>query len=263
MRVDLHLHSTASDGLLAPGDLVSQAKAKGLEIIALTDHDTTSGLDEAHAAGIDCGIRVISGIELSSDLDGEEIHILGYLLDYHNQQLQELLEKIRLSRIQRINEMIKRLNTLGFDLIWEELAALGSKTSSLGRPHVARLMVKKGYASSVKEAFDHWLGFGCKAYVPRFKLHPKDAINIIHEALGLAFLAHPGLLPRNSLVSQVAAWGLDGLEVFHPQHRQEQVQGFLQQAEALALHISGGSDFHGGPEENFGYIELYQPWLMD
>lgn len=266
MLVDLHLHSTASDGLLTPADLVAQAKAGGLEVIALTDHDTTAGLDEAQAAGESGGIRVIPGIELSTVLAGDEVHILGYQLDPRHQGLQQLLEKIRLSRIGRIEKMISRLNALGFKLTWEEVASLGSNASSLGRPHVARVMVEKGYVSTVKEAFDLWLDSGRKAYVPRFKLHPAEAIAIIHEARGLAFLAHPGLLKASSLIAQVAEFGLDGMEVYHPQHSPQQAQAFLHQAEELGLHISAGSDFHGGPEEKGlgeAAVDLPLPWLMD
>lgn len=266
MRVDLHLHSTASDGLLSPAALVSKAKAARLDIIALTDHDTTAGLEEARAAGTSCGVRVIPGIEFSTELESAEVHILGYQVDYLHPGLHQLLQKIRLSRIQRIEKMISRLKALGLDLTWDEVASCVSSASSLGRPHVARVLVKKGYVASVKEAFDHWLDKGRQAYVPRFKLHPADAIAIIHEAGGLAFLAHPGLLAANSIIAQVAAMGLDGLEVFHPQHSPEQIQVFLQQAEALALHISAGSDFHGGPEEpelGEAAVDLSLPWLMD
>ncbi|MGI6363491.1 MAG: PHP domain-containing protein [Bacillota bacterium] len=266
MLVDLHLHSTASDGLLSPAALVVMAKAAGLDIIALTDHDTTAGLEEARAAGASCGLRVISGIEFSTELDSAEVHILGFQVDHQHQGLHQLLEKIRLSRLRRIEQMIDRLRDLGFDLTWDEVASGASNASSLGRPHVARVMVNKGYVASVKEAFDHWLDRGRKAYVPRFKLHPAEAIAVIHESGGLAFLAHPGLLPANSIIAQVAAMGLDGLEAFHPQHSPEQIQAFLLQAETLALHISAGSDFHGGPGEpelGAAAVDLTLPWLMD
>ncbi|HBI56851.1 MAG TPA: phosphatase [Firmicutes bacterium] len=265
---DLHLHSTASDGLLSPAEIVAHAKVANLEVIALTDHDTTAGLNEALAAGEYHSLRVLPGIELSTDLAKEEIHILGYLLDYRNQELQELLGKIKGSRAERIKEMVSRLRNLGFDLTWQEVtAAAGKKASSLGRPHVARLMVEKGYASSIKEVFSRWIGSGCDAYVPRYKLHPAEAIEIIQQAGGLAFLAHPGLLGQESLIPQLAGWGLDGIEVYHPEHRSAQAKSFLKTAETLGLYVSGGSDCHGSPDGiklGEAAISLQAiPWIKD
>lgn len=263
---DLHLHSTASDGLLTPAALVAQAKAVSLQVIALTDHDTTAGLEEALAAGEYYSLRVLPGIELSTDLANEEIHILGYLLDYSNQELQALLAKIMGSRAERIKEMVSRLRDLGFDLTWQEVTAAAGGASSLGRPHVARVMVEKGYASTIKEVFTRWIGSGCKAYVPRYKLHPAQAIEIIQQAGGLAFLAHPGLLSQESLIAQLAGLGLDGLEVYHPEHSWPQAKSFRKTAKALGLYVSGGSDFHGSADERLGRAAISLeaiPWIKD
>lgn len=263
---DLHLHSTASDGLLAPAEIVAKAKSVSLEVIALTDHDTTAGLEEALAAGEYHSLRVLPGIELSTDWANEEIHILGYLLDCRNQALQALLAEIMGSRAERIQEMVSRLRDLGFDLTWQEVTAAAGGASSLGRPHVARVMIEKGYASTIKEVFTRWIGIGGKAYVPRYKLHPAQAIKIIQRAGGLAFLAHPGLIRQKNLLGQLAGFGLDGLEVYHPKHSPAQAKSFLKIAAAAGLYISGGSDFHGSPDERLAEAAISLdaiPWIKD
>lgn len=263
---DLHLHSTASDGLLTPAEIVARARAVGLEVIALTDHDSTAGLTEALARGARHTIRVLTGIEISAELADEEIHILGYMLDYHNKDLQQLLATMQESRVERAREMIRRLQALGFDLNMQEVIAAAGKTSSLGRPHVARAMVEKGYAASLTEVFSRWLGLGQPAYVSRYKLHPAQAIEIIQRAGGLAFLAHPGLLKIEGSISQLAKDGLDGIEVYHPEHSSGQVRSFLNTAKALGLYVSGGSDFHGSPGDQIGQTTINiqdLPWIKD
>lgn len=264
---DLHLHSTASDGLLAPVEIVAKACAIGLDVIALTDHDSTDGLTEALAAGARYTIRVLTGIEISAELADDEIHILGYMLDYHNKDLQHLLAKMQESRMERAREMIRRLRALGFDLNMQEVISAAGKTSSLGRPHVARVMVEKGYAASLTEVFSRWLGFGQPAYVSRYKLHPSQAIEIIQHAGGLAFLAHPGLLKIEGCISQLAKDGLDGIEVYHPEHSSGQARSFRNTAAVLGLYISGGSDSHGSPYHNrIGQTTINiqdLPWIKD
>jgi len=264
---DLHLHSTVSDGLLTPAEIVAKAKKLNLEVIALTDHDSTDGLTEALAAGARHSIRVLAGVEISAELADEEIHILGFLLDYHNQDLQQLLGKIQESRMIRVQEMVRRLQALGFDLNVQEVVAAAGKTSSLGRPHVARAMIERGYASSLTEVFSRWLGFGQPAYVSRYKLNPAQAIEIIQRAGGLAFLAHPGLLKNEDCISQLAKDGLDGIEVYHPEHSSVQARSFRNTAAALGLYVSGGSDSHGSPYHNrIGQTTINiqdLPWIKD
>lgn len=262
---DLHIHSTASDGLLAPEAVVMAAKACGVLLIALTDHDTTAGLAAAQAAGGQAGVRVIAGLELSCDLDGAEVHILGYRIDRRSSELQTLLAQAKAARGERLQEMVRRLAAFGLELDWREIRGQ-TAADSLGRPHIARAMLAKGYVGSVKEAFSRWLGVGCPAFVPRFKLHPAEAIEIIHTAGGLAFLAHPGLLADVSLAPAVAKLGLDGIEIYHPQHRRQQVQHFLTLATELKLLVSGGSDFHGGPGERLAAASIPVAdlfWLAD
>jgi len=266
---DLHLHSTASDGLLPPRDVVRMAYENEIEIIALTDHDTTDGLEEACAAGREFSIRVIPGIELSTEMDGEEIHILGYYTNPASEKLQSVLQELREARLGRIKAIIQKLNQLGFDLTWEEVSDSAADASSIGRPHVARVMVQKRYAASVSEVFGKWIGLGCPAFVNRFKLTPKRAIEVIHSVGGIAFLAHPGLLKQGiSVAKSLVPAGLDGVEVFHTDHSERDNRDFLQLAKSETLYISGGSDCHGIPGDiKIGRVTistaLIQPWLKD
>jgi hypothetical protein len=248
---DLHLHSTASDGSLSPAALVAGAKKAGLEVIALTDHDTVAGLPEAKTAGKSHSIRVLPGLELSAELR-EEVHILGYLFDCRQEGLLSLLAGIREGRQERIKRIFRRLGDLGFALDWKEVTAMARPGGSLGRPHLARLMVAKGYAASISEVFARWIGPGGPAFVPREKLHPAQAIKAIQDAGGLAFVAHPGLLQGKDTLARVLALGADGLEIYHPKHSPEQVQFFRRTAEEKGLLLSGGSDFHGFPGEILG-----------
>ncbi|MGI6364504.1 MAG: PHP domain-containing protein [Bacillota bacterium] len=264
---DLHLHSTASDGNLSPRDLVGMAKAKGFAVVALTDHDTTQGLDEALTAGRDLSIQVVPGIELSTETQGQEVHILGYYIDHGDAALQQVLSQLKQARAKRIKEMVSRLQQLGFTLTWEEVREAARGASSIGRPHVAQVMVEKGHAGSMAEVFANWIGPDRPAFVPRYKLSPARAVEIIHSAGGLAFLAHPGLLTGGiEWVENLLALPLDGIEVYHSEHSEAQTKEFLALARANNLHISGGSDCHGRPHEiKMGLVKmdtvLIQSWL--
>lgn len=265
---DLHLHSTASDGCLTPTELVAKAKELNIQVIALTDHDTTDGIKEALAAGRTYSVRVIPGIELSTELDDREIHILGYKINRNSPALQKMLNRLKQARIQRLQDITKLLRENGFDITWQEVLAVAGSTSSLGRPHVARVMVSKGYASSVKAVFAEWIGQGCPCYVKRFKLTPQDGIDIIHAAGGMAFLAHPGLLLQGlTVANSLLPYGLDGVEVFHSMHSDDQIQEILAFARSEELSISGGSDCHGIGELKMGTVkistDIMAGWLKD
>lgn len=266
-KVDLHLHSTASDGLLTPEQVVSLSAAAGLKAIALTDHDSTQGVMPAKAAGEKLGITVISGLEVSTILGNEEVHILGYGLDTSHTGLQNTLALLRSARENRLQRIIFKLNQLGFALTWDDVLQQAGKTDSLGRPHVARAMAARGYATSQKDAFYRFLCPGGPAYVERFKIHPAAAIELIHAAGGLAFLAHPGLLRQGEAVAATLAnAGLDGVEVYHTEHSLAIQQQFLTAARQLDLMISGGSDCHGETGRRLlGTVEVpwehVAPWL--
>lgn len=266
---DLHLHSTASDGNLSPREVVGLAKEKGIQVISLTDHDTTQGLAEAMAAGKELSVKVIPGIELSTETQGEEIHILGYYIDHGDPGLQGVLTQLKEARVGRIKEITRRLQDLGFALTWEEVREEARGASSIGRPHVAQVMVKKGYAKSIAEVFARWIGPGKPAFVTRYKLPTAQAVELLHSAGGLAFLAHPGLLTEGiEWAEKLLSLPLDGIEVYHSEHSQAQSQEFLAWARAKNLHISGGSDCHGRPHDiKMGLVKidiaLLQSWLKD
>ncbi len=264
---DLHLHSSASDGSLPPKEVIRMAQTKDLQLVALTDHDTTQGIGEALAAGREFSVQVIPGIELSTEAEYQEVHILGYYIDYNDSHLQEILTELKKARRKRIKEIIRLLQVQGFTLDWEEVRIEAGEVSSIGRPHVARVMVAKGYANSISQAFALWLNPGMPAFVERYKLDPAEAVDIIHSAGGLAFLAHPGLLAGGmERVNELLSAGIDGIEVFHSQHSQAQIDQSLALAQERNLHICGGSDCHGQPLK-MGQVQvdtaLLKSWLKD
>lgn len=268
-KADLHLHSTASDGCLTPREVIQMASTKEIQIVALTDHDTTEGLQEALKSGQEFSIQVIPGIELSTEEADEEIHILGYYIDYESSFLQKILDELKLARVQRTKEIIHCLQQMDFALTWDEVKGVAAGASSIGRPHVARVMVEKGYASSIEQVFAQWIGPGGPAFVKRYKLSSAKAVEIIHSAGGLAFLAHPGLLAKGiETAEKIIPLGLDGIEVFNPEHSEIQIEEFMALAKREDLYISGGSDCHGYPGDiKMGQTTvetiLLHPWLKD
>lgn len=241
---DLHVHSTASDGELSPSDVVAKAASIGLSAIALTDHDTMDGLVEAQAAGSLHGVRVVPGIELSTEFGDTEIHILGYFIQPNRGILQSKLEQLREARCQRALEILRRLQNIGLSISWSQvLNHLEGRV--VGRPHVARALVEAGYVQSVQEAFECYLERGRPAYVPRYKLSPQDAISLIHQSGGVTVLAHPGLLPDPSYLDTLLNLDWQGIETSHPDHSDEVKLNLRNIARANNLIATGGSDFHG------------------
>jgi 3',5'-nucleoside bisphosphate phosphatase len=242
---DLHTHSTASDGLLAPADLLQQAHRQGLSVLALTDHDTTLGVPEALAEGERLGIRVIPGIELSTDVEVGQVHMLGYAVDPHDRVLGETLAHLRAARLTRAARILERLHELGIDLPHESIEPV-AEDASVGRPHIARAMIAAGYVGSVAEAFDLYLGEGRPAYLASEKLVPEDAIALVRRAGGLPVLAHPFSSPEfpERLPALVAA-GLGGLEVYYGEYTPAQRTLLRALADEHGLLATGGSDYHG------------------
>lgn len=241
---DLHLHTNFSDGTFTPEELVQRAAKEGLKTIALTDHDTLEGCSRTAAACQQAGLEFIPASELTAELNGRELHILGFYLDAENQKLQIELARFQEVRQRRIHEMVERLNALGIPLKVEEVFELAN-CKSPGRPHVARALVQAELCSNIDEAFEAYLKIGRPAWVSKFKMSASNAIELIHQAGGLAVLAHPGLTRVDELIPQLVEAGLDGLECFHTKHTNTVADRYLEMAKQFGLLVTGGSDCHG------------------
>lgn len=247
-RIDLHLHSTASDGTTAPSGVVELAAACRLRSIALTDHDSTAGIAEAREAGSRLGVELLAGIEVSTAVKRGELHMLGYLIDPETDILRARLQQFRESREQRAATMVARLQEGGISITLERVLAFAAG-GAIGRPHLARALVEAGQATSVSDAFDRFLVPGRVGYVPHFRLTPPEAIELIHAAKGVAVLAHPYSTGAvETIVPELVAAGLDGLEVFYSLYNDEQQAFLAMLAGQHDLVPTGGSDFHGTGE---------------
>jgi predicted metal-dependent phosphoesterase TrpH len=259
-RVDLHIHSTASDGALSPEEVVGESVRRGLSVIALTDHDTVNGVAPALAAAEAFpGLRVVPGVELSTDVAQGEVHILGYFIDYSDGELLARLERMRNSRRERAQEMIARLGDLGVNIDWSRVQEIAGE-GSVGRPHLAQAMVEGGYVGSLKEAFDSYIGRGGPAYVERRKLTPAAAVELILRVRGLPVLAHPmTVADPETLVIELKAAGLIGIEAYYKDYSAADVGKLLSLAESHQLAVTGGSDYHGldtESEAGIGSVEV-------
>ena len=267
--IDLHVHSTASDGTLSPQEVALYAKAKGLSAIALTDHDTVSGVDECIKKGLEVGVVVVPGIECSADFYGKELHILGYYINPNCKTLESKLKQLIESRYMRNLKMLEKLEEIGCSLTLDDLQEDSAPGTVLTRAHFANALMRKGYISNRKEAFTKYIGRGLPAYVPREKFTVKECIDMIHAAGGLAVLAHPMLYGYSraditNLLRGLALEGLDGVESVYSTHSQEDISHLLQVCLQLKLFPTGGSDFHGDNKPlidlGSGYGELKIPF---
>lgn len=254
---DLHLHTLFSDGTYTPEKLISESARIGLSAIAVVDHDTIDGVGLVQEIAEPKGIEVLSGIELSAEYDGLEIHILGYLVDYKNRVLIEKLAVLRKNRIERAYKIIDKLKDMGIKLEPERVFDL-ARQGTVGRLHIARAMLEAGLISSTAEAFQKYIGDKCPAYVCNFKFSPDEAIKLIKGVGGIPVLAHPYSLNRDDLMPKFVDCGLMGLEVYYPEHTQGRVNFYLQLAEKYNLLVTGGSDCHGDakPEIKIGSIKI-------
>ncbi len=271
-RIDLHSHSTASDGRLTPVQLVEMAKNRGLSAIALTDHDTVAGLAMFHEAGKKRGIETVSGVEVSADFEKGTMHILGLFVDSQNQEFRAFLKSLANGRKVRNPLIIQKLNELGMKITMQEVeqeagvsencSGGGAIDKCVGRPHIAAVLIRKGFIKNKQEAFDNFLAKGKPAYVPRFVATPAESIRQIHNAEGFAILAHPFYLKAEddveleSIVADLKTKGLDGIEVYYSTHTQEQKEVADKIAKNLSLLVSGGSDFHGEEGRNGQRVDL-------
>lgn len=245
---DLHVHTTASDGMMTPEAVVDLARESGLAGIAVTDHDTVAGVERAQAAGEKWGFEVIAGVEVSTWANGQDIHILGYFIDIHDEKLLSGLKEQQESRQRRNSMIIDRLRAMGVRISMEEVLAkkqdVGPPTN-VGRPHIAEVLVEKAIVNSMDEAFDRFLGKDGSAYVTTPRISPEDAIQLIRDSGGVPVLAHPGLYEDDRLVRRLAEQGLIGMEVRHPDHDEKMERRYRDIAIHYSLVATAGSDFHG------------------
>jgi 3',5'-nucleoside bisphosphate phosphatase len=249
-NIDLHLHTTASDGAMSPSEMVRYAKSKGLQAIAITDHDTIEGLGEGLAEGARTGLEVIPGIEISAEHSPGSMHLLAYFFDIHHPLLNERLAYLQQARAERNPKIIENLNRLGVRITYEEVVK-ASGGGQVGRPHFAQVLEEKGYVRSFQEAFERYLRKGAPAYVDKFRFTPKEALHFVKEANGVAVLAHPNTLGMNghseleALVLRLVEFGLAGIEVYYPEHSPPEVAQYKLLAERHGLVMTGGTDYHG------------------
>lgn len=266
--IDLHTHTTASDGRYGPAELVSRAAAAGVDVLSVTDHDTTAAAAAVATACSLARIEFVPGIEVTAVVDGADVHILGYFIDPQSRSLGAFLAEQRLRRVDRIRQMVERLADLGVTLDADEILSpsQGDSSKAAGRPWIARALVAAGVVASTREAFDKYLKRGQPAFVARIGPMPAQVFAEIHGAGGIASLAHPGLLKRDDLIPSFAVAGLDAIEVHHSKHSAEDTARYLEMAKRHGLAITGGSDYHGDPAHDvvgLGGVslprELFQP----
>ena len=248
VKADLHSHTIYSDGFHTPEELLYKARDLGINILSITDHDSINAVEQATSIGKKLGIEIIPGVEISSDLRGAEVHILGYFIDIKNKELERYLEFFREERIRRASRIITKLNNLGMEITLNDVLKV-AKNSAVGRPHIAIAMVEKELVNSYFEAFNKYIKNGGPAYERKVHLSPQSAFKIISDAGGLSFIAHPANMPE-SLVKELIEAGADGIEVIHPSHSDELVQFYRGIVNEYYLLESGGSDYHGGKRED-------------
>jgi hypothetical protein len=249
IRIDLHSHTTASDGSLAPEELVRLAKQQGVATLAVTDHDTTAGLPQAIVEGERAGVEVIPGIEISCLYGETELHILGYFINTDDPRLEPALAEYRSSREDRNPRIVQRLQELGCDLSYADVKAI-ARSATVGRPHIAQALIRKGYVKSVSEAFDRYLADDAPAYVPRLLPPPAEAIGLIRRIGGIPVLAHPAYASRlkepfEQVCETLKGFGLLGIEALYSSHNRQQTDRYRSVARNHGLLVTGGSDFHG------------------
>jgi predicted metal-dependent phosphoesterase TrpH len=245
-QTDLHIHSTASDGRLTPAQVVGEAAKRGLKFISLTDHDTVDGIAPALAAAKNLpNLKLIPGVEISTDIPTGEAHVLGYFIDYTGREFTSRLEHFRNSRLKRAQRMVAKLDKLGIHLDWSRIEQIAG-ASAMGRPHIAQAMLEKGYINTFKQAFTDYIGRDGPAYVEREKLTPTEAVKLIIKARGLAVLAHPFTVGQpEAMVAELKSAGMVGLETYYNGYSDQEIGQLLALARRLNLITTGGSDYHG------------------
>lgn len=260
MAIDLHVHSTYSDGCLSPWQLVEHARQLGITTLALTDHDTLGGIPEVLEHGVQLGVNIVPGVELSCSGDHGEYHILGYKLDCSYEPLLEQLEELRLARAKRADQIVAQLAVEGTQLPMRRIQEIAG-AGVIGRPHIAAVLVEQGHSESISDAFLRYLNPGQPGYVPRYRISVQKAIGLIRAAGGIPVWAHPGREFSRERLHQFQEYGLLGVEVWHPDHDSEQMLWLADQVTRAGLLMTSGSDFHCHPDSRLG-SQVTPPWAL-
>lgn len=245
LKADLHMHTSYSDGVLSPSELVTKCHSRNLSVISITDHDSVEAFPEACEQASAFNMEVIPGVELSATTSEREYHILGYFIDCKNQRLLDYLTFFRLERLRRAERIVEKLNNLNIPLKFDAVLEK-AKQGAIGRPHIAMALVDEGFISSYQEAFEKYIGNSCPAYEKKFVMSPEQTIQLIASAGGISVLAHPGRSTNSEMLQSIISAGIDGIEVIHPSHPQELTKNYQDIASQYFLISSGGSDYHGG-----------------
>lgn len=259
LKIDLHTHTNYSDGIFTPAELVEKAHKRGLDIISITDHDSINGIKEAVECAKDFGIEIVPGMEISTDVDEKEVHLLAYFIDIENEELLKYLSFFRDERMHRAKRMVQKLRELGLKITMDDVIDR-AKNCAIGRPHIAYTMIELGLIKNYNEAFEKYIGDYGPAFERKIHVSSQSALKLISDAGGLSFIAHPGYMKENLLLNLIKA-GVDGIECTHPSHNENQVQFYRGIVNQYCLLESGGSDFHGGKkmdEETLGKFTLGQ-----
>lgn len=240
---DMHMHSLHSDGSLTPTQIVEYAAGIGLKAISLTDHDCVEGIEEAMEVGNRLNVEIIPGLELSATIDDEDIHILGYFVDYSNQKFRETLELFKKQRLFRAERIVSKLNKIGIGV---KIEAVYEKAGNavIGRPHIASAVVDSGFADTYNSVFQNYIGFGCPAYEKKFQMSPQQAVEMVNEVGGVAVLAHPSMYMKHRFLKNIIEAGIDGIETVHPKHSPQATRYFKGIVSEYFLLETGGSDCH-------------------
>lgn len=249
MYADLHTHTHCSDGTLSPEDLVDRSVERGLEVLAVTDHDTVAGVDPAKKASTDRGLQLVAGVELSTTVNQEEVHLLAYGIEPENAALQRHLQAMKTARKRRVHRIVERLRKIGLKFVDETLSREVETNPSVGRPHVAEALVRAGHVDTIRQAFEEYLARDRSGFVAKPEFPASKALDLVHEAGGVGVLAHPGHWTPSGRLRHLVEVGLDGIEITHPSHDSTLQQYYGRMARAYDLLVTGGSDYHGRAEE--------------
>jgi len=255
-KADMHLHTSMSDGLLSPQELILKIKNAGITIFSITDHDTVAALDEMKRRSEFFGLTAVPGVELSAEYNNCDMHFTGYFINYHSKRFLDYLYLFRRRRFQRAQEILIKLIKLGITISMDRIAELAGN-GPIGRPHLADAMIEVGAVDSRNEAFDKYLNKDGPVYVEKYRITAQEVIELIHSIGGAAFLAHPGINDLEKTIPEIKELGLDGIEIIHPKHTEDQTKKFEALAGKMSLLTTGGSDFHGGEEDENNFGKFY------